>query len=141
MANIGTFDLRKLNVIFGISKITGYAEGDSITIAEKNPAFNTEIGADQHTDRIRNRSNHLIITIRLAQTTKTNQVLSALHSADRLASAPLPIVINDKNGTTLISSLSAWIVGFPEIKYGNESKPREWTIHTSGDYVVNVGGN
>ena len=39
MPNIGTFDLRKVNVIFGVAKITGYAEGDSISVDEKNDAF------------------------------------------------------------------------------------------------------
>lgn len=139
--NIGTFDLKKLNVIFGISKITGYSEGDSVSVEEKNPAFNVVVGADGHTDRVRNRSNYLEIVLSLNQTSPTNQILSALHSADRVASTPLPIIIKDGNGTTLITSASAWIEKFPKASFGNESKTREWTIHTSGDYVINIGGN
>lgn len=141
MPNIGTFDLRKVNVIFGVAKITGYAEGDSISVDEKNDAFVSTVGADGHTDRVKNNANQLEIVITLTQTSNTNQILSALHTTDRAVGVPLPLIIKDGNGTTLIGATSAWIKKFPKTTFGNEAKTREWTIHTSGDYLINIGGN
>lgn len=138
---IGTFDFKKLNVIFGVAQITGFAEGDALEVDEENDAFNSASGADGYVDRVKNSSNFLTITMRLRQTSPTNQVLSALHAADRAASTPLPLLIKDRSGTTLISAAHAWITKFPKSSFGNETKEREWVIKTGSQYIVNIGGN
>jgi len=139
--NIGTFDFKKLSVIFGVAQITGFADGDSVEISEENDAFNSMGGADGHVDRVKNNSNFLTVVLRLRQTSPTNQVLSGLHNADRVASAPLPLLIKDRSGNSLVAAKTAWIVKNPTISYGNEAKQREWTIRTGSDYVVNLAGN
>lgn len=140
--SLGTFDFKKLNVIFGVSVLTGFSDGDAVEISEENPAFNSASGADGYVDRIKNNSNFLIITIRLRQTSPTNQILSALHLADRVGGITLPITIRDSSGTSLFSALQAWIEGFPKtISYGNEAKTREWVIKTGSQYAINLGGN
>lgn len=138
---LGTFDFRKLNVIFGVAQITGYADGDALTVEEDQPAFNSMSGADGHVDRVKNNANSLTITMSLRQTSPTNQVLSALHLADRAGGVPLPLIIKDRNGTTLITTAQAWIEKFPKSAFGNEAKTREWVIKTGSEYVINIGGN
>lgn len=138
---IGTFDFKKLNVIFGIAKLTGFADGDAVEVAEESPAFNSMSGADGHVDRVKNNANYLTITLRLRQTSPTNQILSAIHIADRVAGTPLPILIKDRLGNTLITASQAWIEKFPTTTFGNEAKTREWVIKTGSDYLVYIGGN
>lgn len=139
--NIGTFDFKKLNIIFGGAQISGFADGDSLSVKEENNAFNSASGADGYIDRVKNNANFLTITIKLRQTSPTNQVLSALHAVDRSQSTPLPLLIKDRLGTTLISTAQAWITKFPDSAFGNEAKEREWTIQTSSVYIMNIGGN
>jgi len=139
--NIGTFDFKKLSVIFGTAQITGYADGDSVEISEENDAFNSIGGADGHVDRVKNNSNFLTVVLRLRQTSPTNQVLSGIHNADRVASTPLPLLIKDRLGKSLVTANYAWIVKNPTISYGNEAKQREWTIRTGSTYLVNLAGN
>lgn len=139
--NIGTFDFRKLNVIFGVAQITGYAEGDAVEISEANDAFNSVSGADGGVDRVKNNANFLNITLRIRQTSATNQVLSGLHSADRIAGVTLPILIKDRSGYTLIAAKNAWIVKYADVAFGTEAKSREWTIRTGSDYIINIAGN
>mgnify|MGYP003637558745 CR=1 FL=1 len=139
--NIGTFDFKKLNVIFGVAHITGYADGEAVEVTEESPAFNSTGGADGYTDRIKNNANRLNITLRIRQTSPVNQVLSALHNTDRAVSTPLPIIIKDSSGTTLITAKNAWITQHPTITYGNEAQQREWIINTGSDYLINLGGN
>lgn len=139
--SIGTFDFKKLNVIFGVAQISGFAEGDAVEIAEENDAFDSVSGADGYVDRVKNAANFLTITLRLRQTSPTNQVLSALHAADRASGVPLPLLIKDRMGTTLISAVHAWIVKYPTSAFGNEAKEREWIIKTGSQYIVNIGGN
>jgi len=121
--------------------MTGFAEGDSVEISEENDAFSSIGGADGHVDRVKNNSNFLTVVLRLRQTSATNQVLSGIHNADRVASAPLPLLIKDRSGNSLVTSNYAWIVKNPTISYGNEAKQREWTIRTGSDYFVNLAGN
>lgn len=139
--NLGTFDFRKLSVIFGAAQITGFAQGDALEVKEENNAFNVEGGADGFVDRVKNNANFLTITLRLRQTTPANQVLSALHLADRAGGVPLPLLIKDRSGTTLITAAKAWITKFPDAKFGNDTQEREWIIQTGSDYVINLGGN
>tara|TARA_R110000787_G_scaffold129434_1_gene241257 strand:- start:151 stop:579 length:429 start_codon:yes stop_codon:yes gene_type:complete len=141
MQLIGTFDFRDLIVNFGGINITGYAEGDAVEVSEENDAFNSVSGADGYVDRVKNNSNFLNITLRIRQTSPTNQLLSAAHNADRLAGVVLPILIKDVSGTTLITASAAWVTRHPSITYGNEAKEREWSIKTGSVYAINLGGN
>jgi hypothetical protein len=98
------------------------------------------VGADGDADRIRNRANYLEIVFNILQTSPMNQILSAIHAADRAAGIPLPFLLKDNGGTTTIGAKTSWIKGFPKIAMGNDSKSKEWTIHAT-DYLINVGGN
>lgn len=139
--NIGTFDFRKLSLIFGTFHITGFAEGDAIEISEENDAFSSVGGADGGIDRIKNNANFLNVICRLRQTSPTNQVLSGIHNSDRATSLVLPLLLVDSSGATLIGAKAAWIVRNPTISFGTEAKQREWMIKTGSDYVVNLAGN
>jgi len=138
---IGTFDFKKLTVIFGVAKLTGFADGDAVEVAEDSPAFNSVGGADGYVDRIKNNANFLKITIRLRQTSPTNDILSALHAADRVSGTTLPLLIKDRSGNTLFAAAQSWIEGFPNAPFGNEAKTREWIIKTGSQYSVFIGGN
>lgn len=139
--DLGTFDFKKLSVILGVSQLTGFADGEALTVSEENDAFNSIGGADGHVDRIKNNNNSLTITVRLRQTSPTNQILSAIHNADRVAGTTLPLLIKDRSGNTLISATSAWIIKHPDTGFGTESSVREWTIKTGSNYVKNLAGN
>jgi len=139
--DLGTFDFRKLNCIFGVAQITGFAEGDALSVEETDVAFKDAYGADGGVDRIKNNAIGLRITISLRQTSPTNQVLSALHLADRAGGVPVPLLIKDRNGTTFYTAAKAWIAGFPKAAFGNEAKSREWIIKTGSDYFISIGGN
>jgi hypothetical protein len=140
MSNLGTFDFRKVSIIFGIAKLTGFAE-EAITIKEKNPAFNSDGGADGHVDRVKNNNNSLIINLSLRATSPTNDILSAIHAADRIGNVPLPMLIKDRSGNTMFAAKQAWIVNFAEVKMGNNVVSKDWEIHTGSDYSPFVGGN
>lgn len=145
MARVGTYDFKKSNIIFGNPaigemQITGFADGDAVEIEEANDAYKSEGGADGFVDRVKNGNNFLNIKIKLRQTSPANQVLSALHSADRLAGTPLPFAFTDTQSGDVITAVQAWIVKFPSLKRGNNVVEHEWTIKTGSDYVINVGG-
>lgn len=139
--SLGTFDFKKFNIILGVTQLSGFADGDAFEVEEADDAFKKMSGADGFTDRVKNNANSLNIIVRLRQSSPTNQVLSGLHAADRAAGAPLPLLIKDRNGTTLISALQAWIPKFPKLVRGTNVNMNEWRIETGSQYVVNIGGN
>lgn len=140
MADFGTFDFKKLDFILGVTKLEGFSDGSALTIKEVEPTFKTKIGADSSCGRIKNSANYLELNVKLLQTSGANQILTVLHEADKLGNAPLPLIIKDGSGTSLVTAANAWITGYPEIEYGNDLVDRSWTVHAS-DYVLNLAGN
>jgi len=142
MQDIGTFDLKRTTTLLGVLPIKSFAKGDSIKIEQEGDDFTSENGADGYTDRIKNNSTSLMITIQLAQTSPVNDLLSALLIADKLTLKGIaPFAFKDLNGTTTISAKSAWLNKHPTVTNGEEGKVREWVIKTGSVYAMFVGGN
>jgi len=137
---LGTFDFKKVYIIFGPKRITGFADGEGCSLKPTGPTYGSVTGADNVTSRIRQYP-PLDISIKLLQTTPTNQDLSLLHDADKAGNTPLEFALFDRSGTTIVTALEAWITGFADISVGSELTIREWKIATSGQWFENVGGN
>ena len=139
--NIGTFDMKKVKFTFGTETLSGYSDGEAIEIEESVATFETKVGADGHTDRVKKGSNYLIITVKLMQTSPVNDILSQLHVADKLGNITLPLLIKDKSGSSICSATNAWITSFSKTSYGDSTNERVWTINTSSNYLHFIGGN
>jgi len=139
---LGTFDFKKNYIVFGGKDITGFANGEAFSVKPTGPTYVSVTGADNETSRIRQYP-ALDISIKLLQTSGSNNVLSLLHDADNIGNTPLPFLLKDNSpgGTTLVTVLEAWITGFADISVGSELTIREWKIATSGQWFENVGGN
>lgn len=144
MARLGTYDFKKSTIVLGLNQITGFAEGDSVEIEEAEDVFKYATGVGS-SDRVMNNNNYLKIKIKLTQSSPSNQVLSAIHLADRAGGVPLPFSFTyvDKNSIgkdVSIGGTTAWIIKFPTIRRGNNTTEHEWMLQTDGDYVINIGG-
>ena len=75
---------------------------------------------------------------------RTGEV-GAIHIADRLATngaGVAPLMCQDDNGSTLIATDRAWIVGMPEQAHGVTKSDVEWIVHAviaPGGFIL--GGN
>jgi len=137
-----TYNSKRLKVSFSGVLITGLAEGDNaIEVTRNQDAFTLMVGADGESARAANPDNSGRVTIRLMQTSASNDALSALHERDRYSNVgQAPLFIGDATGTTVISAQAAWIVKVSDIVLGAGLNAREWVFET-GDLQVFSGSN
>lgn len=139
---VRTYDPKRVNVTFGASQITGYAEDTFVGIEEITDGVTRQAGADGEVARAMSSDTGVRITLTLQQTSRSNDLLSGYLRADRLSGGggALPVTVTDLRGTTLVAAAAAWVVKSANVELGSTLGNREWTIET-GPAEVHVGGN
>lgn len=126
------YDLDQVTLVFlGIPIEGGFGEGQAIKIEQLDPDFTTKVGADGSVARSKTNKRLTKVTVTLLQTSSGNAALSTLLNIDRKASNGAgvgPILIRDRQGTSLFAGGDAWIEGPPVAEYNAEATNREWTI-------------
>lgn len=137
-----TYDVKKVVVAFGGVTLEGYMSGSKVNIAYKNEMFILTIGCDGSGSRGKTNDLSARVTVRLQQTSKSNDFLTGCFVADgeSAVGAPLPLMISDKSGRSLFVSESAYLVKLPDADYAPEVGERVWVIETDA-LVANVAGN
>jgi hypothetical protein len=138
---IATYDPGKIVVSFAGRLITGFADGTFVNAERTEDAFALTIGARGEGARTRSRNQSGTVTLTLMQSSLSNDVLSAIASADALAGSGVgEMFIKDLNGTTLIAAGNAWIKKLPSVEMGKDLSNREWVFECEA-LAINVGGN
>lgn len=138
MAKRNTWDSLKLSVIAGKHITTGFAQGSLIEIVPDSDVWTTTVDADGNSSRHKTNNNNFTVTITLAQSSPSNDVYSGFYNLDRLSNTgSFPMVIEDDNGTTLITSLGAYIERPADASMSIENTDRVWVIKmTDANYFV-----
>lgn len=138
---IKTYAPDKVTVVFGGAILTGYAEDSFIKIEMSTEAFTMHVGGDGEVSRTRNVDRTGKVTVKLKQTSDSNDILSAFYTADITSlQGYLPVIVKDNAGRTLAAGSSAWIQKLPDTEFGKEIGEREWIIDVA-DLNYFVGGN
>jgi hypothetical protein len=137
-----TFDFKQVSLTFGAFLIQGFAEGDDvISIAPQADAFNSLAGADGEVTRSKTNDNRWLLTIRLLQTSPSNDDLMGVALADKLSNTGVqPILLKDNNGNTLVGEGQAYIQRLPDAGLGSNVSDREWVIMLPNPDLF-IGGN
>lgn len=142
--SVKIYDLDQVSCNFmGAPIESGFGEGAAIKIEKADPSFTTKQGADGSIVRSKTGKKLYKITITLLQTAAGNQVLSAINQADEAASNGAgvgPLLIRDRQGTSLHHFSKAWIEQPPAVEYNAEATNREWVLAGEAS-IANVGSN
>ena len=139
---LGTYSPSDVSIIVAGHIVTGYTETSFVDIEFSNDRITMEKGADGEVARVINSDNSAMITIRLQQTSPSNDVLSLLFDADIISkSAAFPIQVTDNSGSSTYTCDAAWITQYPSTTFSNGIEQREWKVQCGALYLVNVGGN
>lgn len=138
---VKTYDPKQVAVIVGSQPLTGFGDGDFVSVERNEDAWTLMVGADGESTRSKNNNRSGKITITLQQSSRSNDYLSQLALADELSGrATTNVMIKDNFGTTLYNAATAWIVKQPAITFAKEAGSREWVLET--DELIGVlGGN
>lgn len=138
---VSTFDPKSLIITIGRAVISGYADGEFLSIIADNQQFTKVTGADGFTTRVKSNNYGGTMTLTLSQTSPSNDILSGFLNLDRISNlGVLPILIKDLSGTTTLFSAQGWIQQFPDVTFSNEISNRAWTLDLV-DIDIFIGGN
>lgn len=132
----------QVDVIFGGIPLSGFSEDSIIKLTESNDRFVLTAGVAGDLTRSKDPATVGILTIELMLSSKSNDVLSAMHQADILApggAGVVPSAVNDRNGTGLFVAPESWIVKFPDWELAKKVGKVSWSIQVV-NYTLFIGG-
>lgn len=129
--------------IAGISIKDGLVSAE---IAPEGPAFADELGADGLVCRYATNERRHTMNVTLKGSSEENAKLSVLHGLDVASTngaGIVPMFLRDGNGTSLISTDSAWITQLPTKSFGASAGDCVWNIRCVLSSPLNavIGGN
>lgn len=128
-------------LIGGFYKLEGYAADTFISIRKDAKPFETMRSMDGEQARIYNKDEGYTVNLTLAQSSVSNNVLSAIYNIDAATQmGKFPLLIKDTKGSTTFFAGTAWIETTPDVTFASELSVRTWTIGTS-EAGMNIGGN
>ena len=134
-----TYSPEEVDFIVSGYKITGW---NSIAISRMNAGFTHVAGVRGKNTRIRNRNSGATIFVDVVRTSPVNTVFSEIHRKDLIyGTGRLEIMIKDKQGGSLYSSIEAYIDKYPDDAFTTEMNNRRWTINCQSTNDWNVAGS
>ena len=125
----------------GFIVVSGFASGQFISIEKDLAPYTYHSGMDGETGRTFKRDGNYTVTITLAQSSESNNTLSALHAVDIATQlGKVPLLIRDGSGTTNFFSPNAWVENYPTVSFSKDLETRAWTLKCT-EGVLLVGGN
>ena len=138
----GTYAAEKVIISIGGVTISGFTDGDFVTVKYDEDRYTKKAGADGEVGRSKNASRAGSIEVVLSGTSMANDELSALFNLAQIGGIdpPIPIAVADLSGRSLAAASNAWIKTVPDLVFGKDITDRKWTFDVA-DLVINVGGN
>lgn len=133
----------EVDVLVAGIPISGYAEGEFVSISFTTDLFTTKVGSDGEVMRARSMDRRATCTIKLMQGSDSNDLLSALYQLDQRARNGAGVgafLVKDNQGRSLYAAPECWIRKHPDVSFSNEPTPREWTIEIA-ELEPFTGGN
>lgn len=124
------YDPDQLTVAFGPILIDGFQDGEGVTI-EVPDSFTKVVGMDGKVARSKNLDQTAKITIKLLQTSASNDLLFANYLLDRKGknlAGVMPLYVRDNSGRALYTASQAWISKAPDVTFDREATSREWVL-------------
>lgn len=138
---VRTFNPKQVLLSVGGVPISGYSDGTQISVERTEDTFTMTTGADGYTTRVKTNDRTASMTITLAQSSPSNDILSGFAALDELSdSGVVPVLLKDNSGTSLVFSAQCWIRRYPTQDFAKSISNREWMIDMT-DVEMFVGGN
>lgn len=132
-------------IIAGLPIEAGRGEegGTFVSIDFLSDAFVDVVSLDGQCTRSKTNDDRADVVLTLMSSSPSNALLSALHNADKAAANGAgvgPLLIKDRQGSTIYSAKACWIVRIPKLDFGAKAVPVEWSIRVASLNAF-IGGN
>jgi len=129
--------------LIGAYEVSGFAEDSNINIERGAETWTKYVGIDNDTTRVYHADESGMITVSLAQSSGSNDVLYALYNYDRKTrngQGLFTVTVKDSSGRSITHANSAWIAVVPNQQSGAEVNTRDWVINCAA-MLNQLGGN
>lgn len=137
------YDADNVTVSVAGIPLHGYADGEFLTLEMETDMFDDVVGSDGEVSRSKTKDGRATATIKLMQTSDSNDLLSALAAADKLAQNGAGIgafLVRDRSGRAIYTATECWVKKEPNVSFDRAAKEREWVIRIA-DMNRFDGGN
>jgi len=141
---LATLNPTEVDILYGPVPVDGFNEDEFVTIERQDDTFLGVQGVDGEYARSLNAKDMTVVSVKLLQSSKSNDLLSAMLSLDVLTGgrSPQTFLLKDRSGRTLFAAPNSWIMKPPAQPFGATAKEREWKIACVGMPPTNlIGGN
>lgn len=137
---LNTYDPKNVSQIIAGSIISGYAEGEFISVERNEDSANLSVGSQGDGARTVTNNRSGRVTQTLFQTSPSNGVLDAQRIAMELTGAGIFSMLGkDSDSLDTWAGAKSWIVKPPVMGFSNEIATREWVVETDV-LAMTVGG-
>jgi hypothetical protein len=142
MAKIALYSPKDVTVLLGgFYKVDGFSADTFINIRKDVKPFDSMKSMDGEQARVYRKDEGFTVELSLAQSSTTNDILSALYNVDVATHmGKFPLFIKDGKGTTVFFAGTAWIEDIPDVSFSNDMSIRTWVFGTS-EAGLTVGSN
>lgn len=125
---IRTYDPKNVIVTINGTPVTGFADGTGIKVSRLNDMYTTSTGMDGDTSRVKSNDKSGEVTLTLAQTSPSNDLLSDLSNKDEVDADLATVQVADVVTGSIYTSATGWVKKHPDIEFGKDVSNREWIM-------------
>jgi hypothetical protein len=138
---VRTYDPKRCLVVIGGVPMGGFADGTFVSVERTSDTFTKVSGADGIVSRSKTNDRSGTLTLTLAQTSPSNDVLTGFARNDELTNTGIvPVTVKDLSGRSTYVAAFGWVKKPPTGEFGKEIADREWALDLA-DLDVFTGGN
>ena len=135
MAEVKTYNPKKVTMAFGNHMARGYAEDSFVSIEPVGEGVTSQSGADGEVVRSVDPDRRFTVKITLQQTSSTNEFLKKMRNKDlKNGNGTFPLNIKDLMGGEAFSAEYAWVKNDPAWGRGKSATDREWELECVGEF-------
>jgi hypothetical protein len=137
------YDADQVSVSLNGIPLSGYADGEFLRIEKDSNDFEDVVGTDGEVTRSKTNDRRATVTVRLMQTSSSNDLLSALANLDKNTPGGIGVGVflcRDRQGRAVFMAEKAWIAKTPSVSFDKSAKEREWVIRCA-NLIETHGGN
>lgn len=128
-------------LLAGFYQVDGFVSGSFVTISKDIQPYKTTRTSDGQVARTFTKDNTYTVTLRLASTSPTNDILNLIANTDfQTQYAKFPLFVKDSLGTSLFLAPTCWVREMPDMEFSDNISTRTWVIQAT-QCVTNFGGN
>jgi hypothetical protein len=128
-------------LLAGFYQVDGFMEGSFISISKDVQPYKTTRTSDGQVARTFTKDDTYTVTLNLASTSPTNDLLNAIVLGDSLTQyGKFPLFVKDGLGTSLFLAPTSWVKEVPDLAFSEDVTTRTWVLQAT-NCVTNFGGN